>query len=117
MYAEMRRYHPDFARVELAPGVTATLVRNMRRSWFDGAAKAARLEGCTPHVLRHTAVSQGASVLAIQRMLGHDKPSTTLIFYSDLFDDDLDDVAARLDAARTSFSAAYEPGFWGRPAA
>ncbi|WP_288048046.1 cytochrome P450 [Nocardia sp.] len=25
-YAEMRRYHPDFARVELAPGVIATLV-------------------------------------------------------------------------------------------
>ncbi|WP_218024333.1 tyrosine-type recombinase/integrase [Nocardia lijiangensis] len=87
-------------------------VRNMRRSWFDGAAKAAGLEGFTPHELRHTAaslaVSQGASVLAIQRMLGHDKPSTTLDFYSDLFDDDLDDVAARLNAARTSFSAAYE---------
>ncbi len=25
-YAEMRRYHPDFARVELAPGLVATLV-------------------------------------------------------------------------------------------
>lgn len=35
-------------------------------------------------------------------MLGHDKPSTTLDYYADLFDDDLDDVAARLDAARTN---------------
>jgi hypothetical protein len=50
-------------------------------------------------------VSQGASVLALQRMLGHDKPSTTLDFYADLFDDDLDDVATRLDSARTGFAA------------
>lgn len=53
------------------------------------------------------AVSQGASVLAVQRMLGHDKPSTTLDVYSDLFDDDLEEVAARLDAARESYSTAY----------
>ena len=81
-------------------------VRNMRRDWFDLAALAAGLEGLTPHELRHTAaslaVAAGASVLAVQRMLGHDKPSTTLDVYSDLFDADLDDVASRLDAARTS---------------
>ncbi|WP_029904007.1 tyrosine-type recombinase/integrase [Nocardia brasiliensis] len=86
-------------------------VRNMRRAWWNGAAKAAGLEGLTPHELRHTAaslaVSQGASVLALQRMLGHDKPSTTLDVYADLFDDDLDDVAARLDSARTDFATAY----------
>ncbi|MEU4433292.1 hypothetical protein ACH474_21590 [Nocardia rhamnosiphila] len=44
-------------------------------------------------------------MLALQRMLGHDKPSTTLDFYADLFDDDLDDVARRLDSARTGFAA------------
>ncbi|APE33190.1 hypothetical protein BOX37_03530 [Nocardia mangyaensis] len=38
-------------------------------------------------------------------MLGHDKPSTTLDFYSDLFDDDLDDVATKLDSARKGFAA------------
>ncbi|MBH0781548.1 tyrosine-type recombinase/integrase [Nocardia bovistercoris] len=76
----------------------------MHRSRLDGAARTAGLEGVTPHELRHAAaspaVSRGASVLAMQRMLGHAKPSATLNFYSDLFDDD---VAARLDAARTSF--------------
>ncbi|WP_172456804.1 tyrosine-type recombinase/integrase [Nocardia farcinica] len=86
-------------------------VRNMRRAWWDGAAKAAGLEGLTPHEMRHTAaslaVSNGASVLALQRMLGHDKPSTTLDFYADLFDDDLDEVACKLDAARAGFAAAY----------
>lgn len=79
-------------------------VRNMRRSWFDRAARDAGVPGLTPHELRHTAasiaVSAGASVLAVQRMLGHDKPSTTLNVYSDLFDHDLDDLADRLSAAR-----------------
>jgi integrase len=59
----------------------------------------------TPHDLRHTAaslaVSAGANVKALQRMLGHAKASMTLDTYADLFDDDLDAVAASLDAAIT----------------
>jgi integrase len=57
----------------------------------------------TPHDLRHTAaslaVSAGANVKAVQRMLGHAKASMTLDVYADLFDADLDDVAVSLDAA------------------
>ena len=57
----------------------------------------------TPNDLRHTAaslaVSAGANVKAVQRMLGHAKASMTLDVYADLFDEDLDGVAARLDAA------------------
>lgn len=57
----------------------------------------------TPHDLRHTAaslaVSAGANVKAVQRMLGHAKASMTLDVYADLFDTDLDEVAASLDAA------------------
>jgi integrase len=57
----------------------------------------------TPHDLRHTAaslaVSAGANVKAVQRMLGHAKASMTLDTYADLFDEDLDTVAANLDAA------------------
>ena len=45
------------------------------------------------------AVSAGANVKAVQRMLGHAKASMTLDVYADLFDDDLDGVAASLDAA------------------
>lgn len=75
-------------------------VRNMRRAWFDDAVKAAGVGPLTPHELRHTAASLavkvGASVLSVQRMLGHAKPSITLDTYSDLFDMDLDDVSARL---------------------
>jgi integrase len=51
--------------------------------------------------LRHTAaslaVSACANVKAIQRMLGHAKASMTLDMYADLFDDDLEAVADRLD--------------------
>ena len=57
----------------------------------------------TPHDLRHTAaslaVSVGANVKAVQRMLGHAKASMTLDVYTDLFDEDLDGVACKLDAA------------------
>ncbi len=56
----------------------------------------------SPHGLRHTAaslaISAGANVLALQRMLGHAKASMTLDTYSDLFDGDLDSVAGALDA-------------------
>ncbi|MGA5543517.1 tyrosine-type recombinase/integrase [Mycobacterium sp. NPDC051198] len=57
----------------------------------------------TPHDLRHTAaslaISAGANVKAVQRMLGHAKASMTLDTYADLFDTDLDAVAFNLDEA------------------
>jgi integrase len=60
-----------------------------------------------PHELRHTAaslaVSSGAIVKAVQRMLGHASAALTPHRYADLFDDDLDAVADRLDVvARTA---------------
>ncbi|HEX6077269.1 MAG TPA: site-specific integrase [Micromonosporaceae bacterium] len=77
-------------------------VRGARRSWFDQVVKRAGLpKGFHPHELRHTAaslaVSAGANVKAVQRMLGHAKASMTLDVYADLFDDDLEAVADRLD--------------------
>lgn len=56
----------------------------------------------TPHDLRHTAaslaVSAGANVKSVQRMLGHASAAMTLDVFADLFDDDLDAVANALDA-------------------
>lgn len=43
------------------------------------------------------AVSAGANVKAVQRMLGHASAAMTLDVYADLFEDDLDVVAGRLD--------------------
>jgi integrase len=74
-----------------------------RNGWFDPAAAEIGLDGLTPHELRHTAaslaVSAGANVKAVQRMLGHASASITLDVYADLFDDDLDAVAIALDNA------------------
>lgn len=60
----------------------------------------------TPHDLRHTAaslaISAGANVKAVQRMLGHASAAMTLDTYADLFDDDLDNVADALDRAAES---------------
>lgn len=68
----------------------------------------------TPRDLRHTAaslaVSAGANVLAVQRMLGHRKASMTLDTYADLFDSDLDEVAGHLDhAIRVAQASAAGP--------
>jgi integrase len=56
-----------------------------------------------PHDLRHTAaslaVASGATVKAVQRMLGRASAALTRDVYSDLFDDDLGDLADRMDAA------------------
>jgi hypothetical protein len=80
--------------------------RNARSAWFDAAARAIGEPGFTPHELRHTAASlaikAGANVKAVQRMLGHASAAMTLDRYADLFDDDLDDVADRLDALRAA---------------
>jgi len=76
---------------------------NFRREVFDDAAVAVGLKGLTPHELRHMAaslaVSSGANLKAVQRMLGHASAAMTLDVYSGLFDDDLDGLADRMDEA------------------
>ena len=87
---------------------------NWRTRVFEPAVKKCQradesFPSITPHDLRHSAaslaVSAGANVKAVQRMLGHVKASMTLDVYADLFDEDLDSVAVNLDAAIRS--AAY----------
>ncbi|HEY0260907.1 MAG TPA: site-specific integrase [Lacisediminihabitans sp.] len=60
----------------------------------------------TLHDLRHTAaspaISAGANVKAVQRMLGQASAAMTLDTYADLFDDDLDAVAMSLNAAKAN---------------
>lgn len=88
-----------------APRGGVIFLRNWRKRVFDPAADAAGLTPLSPHELRHTAaslaVAVGANVKAVQRMLGHASAAMTLDTYSGLFEDDLDDVAARLDGAAT----------------
>jgi len=76
-------------------------LRNFRRRTFDPAVATIGMDGLTVHELRHTAaslaVSAGANVKTVQRLLGHASAAMTLDVYSGLFDDDLDAVAERLN--------------------
>ncbi|TFD48720.1 site-specific integrase [Cryobacterium sp. Hh11] len=87
--------------------------------WFEHAVKRCQnidpnFPKITPHDLRHTAaslaISAGANVKAVQRMLGHASAAMTLDTYADLFEDDLDDVSDRLDAARAESVVGFS---WG----
>lgn len=53
--------------------------------------------------LRHSpvsfAVAHGANVYAVQRMVGHSKPSITLDVYGELWDDSQEQLATKLDGA------------------
>lgn len=86
------------------PSVRGTPLRNRnwRRDVFDSAVAMLRLK-ITPHNLRDTAASlaiqEGASVVAVARLLGHESAATTLNHYAGLFPTDLDDIASRLNAA------------------
>ncbi|EFL94099.1 tyrosine-type recombinase/integrase [Mobiluncus curtisii] len=76
------------------------------RLHFDMAALAVGQAGLHIHDLRHTAatlaVSAGANVKSVQRMLGHSSASLTLDVYADLFEPDLGDVAGALSRMRQS---------------
>jgi integrase len=91
------------------------LVAPTHGGWFEYAIKRAQtvdrtFPRLTPHDLRHTAaslaISAGANVKAVQRMLGHASEAMTLDVYADLFDDDLDAVAVALNQARIISSVA-----------
>jgi hypothetical protein len=80
--------------------------------WFAGARRrSVRADSTFPpestiHDLRHTAaslaISAGANVKAVQRLLGHASAAMTLDTCADLFEDDWNAVAGALDHARAS---------------
>jgi integrase len=96
-----------------APDGGVLRLNNYRSRVFDPAVKAVGLTGLTPHGLRHTAASlaveSGANVKAVQRMLGHASAAMTLDVYAGLFDDDLDGLLARMDAAAEAAAANLRP--------
>jgi integrase len=73
------------------------------RQLFDPAAKDIGVPGLVPHELRHScaslAIAEGANVLAVQRLLGHETATMTLDTYGHLFSDDLTRVAKSLNTA------------------
>ncbi len=70
---------------------------------FDQAVAKLGLEGVTPHTLRHTAgslaLASGASVVTVQKLLGHRNATTTMNVYSHMLPDDFDNLSAAMDVA------------------
>ena len=85
-----------------APGGGLIRHGNWRRRVFDPAVAGAGLGELHPHELRHTAtslaISEGASIKAVQAMLGHARASITLDRYGHLYPAELATVTGRLDA-------------------
>lgn len=86
------------------------LTLGQARYSFQKACSA--VPGCSGlrlHDLRHTcaslAISTGANVKVVQKLLGHKTAVLTLDRYGHLFPDDLDAVAAAFDAAATTADA------------
>jgi hypothetical protein len=75
----------------IASAGTSLRLRNRPRAVFDPAVRSARLDAFTPQDLRHTAaslaVSSGASVRSVQRVLGAASAAMPLDVDSGLFDD------------------------------
>ncbi|MFE3255191.1 tyrosine-type recombinase/integrase [Nocardia sp. NPDC059091] len=69
---------------------------------FDQATQAVGVTGMVPQGLCHTAaslaISAGANIKVVQRMLGHKTATLTLDLYGHLFADDLDAVATAMNA-------------------
>jgi len=88
------------------PSATGRVLRvnKFRAAGFDEAVKTLNLGDFTPKDLRDAAASfaiaSGASVKAVQSMLGHRTATMTLDRYAALWPDELDEVAERIDAAR-----------------
>jgi integrase len=74
-----------------------------KRIWRPARQAACVPDGLRIHDLRHTCaallIAQGASPKAIQAHLGHSSIQVTFDRYGHLFPEDLEDLAARLDAA------------------
>ena len=79
----------------------------MPRDWFalrlEKASAAVGVADVTPHILRHTtgslALASGASVVTVQKLLGHQSAITTMNVYAHQLPDDFDNLAEAMDRA------------------
>lgn len=120
MPAQLVGYHRDWIRErhigdddllfseEDGGYLTPQSVGKGHHGWWARALEKSGLEPMPVHDLRHTAasiaVSSGANVKALQRMLGHKSAAMTLDTYADLFDSDLMNVAAAINARIPAFA-------------
>ena len=89
------------ALVFTAPRGGPVRLNNFRSRVFASAAERIGKPELVPHDLRDTAaslaISSGASIKAVQRMLGHASAKMTLDVYGSLFEEDLETLADRIE--------------------
>jgi integrase len=96
---------PDDPDALVFPDANGDMIDDARfRYVFSAWVKSAGLDGhLTPNDLRHSAASfaiaHGATVYAVQRMLGHARASITLDTYAELWDESQEELATVLDVA------------------
>jgi integrase len=88
----------------LFPAPEGGAMRNSYFRWrFDKACAGSGLTGISPKTLRHTAgslaLASGASVVTVQRLLGHQDATTTLRVYSHMMPDDFGNLAVAMNTA------------------
>ena len=75
---------------------------NFKNRFFEPAIKASGIPRITFHDLRHTAascaISMGANILVVSKMLGHSDPSVTLNYYGHMYQEDQLKLAQDIDA-------------------
>jgi integrase len=86
-------------------------LHNIRRRWWRQAVgNSGAPTGLSPHELRHSAaslsISAGASIKAVQKMLGHKSATLTLDRCGHLHPDELQGVADRLDSLHAAAECA-----------
>jgi len=107
LVAHLERFSdPRAPKALMFPSETGRMIdaHNWRARVFQPAsARAGVNHGLGPNDLRHTAVawaiSLGADVYSVQRMVGHAKPSITLDTYGYMWDGSQQQLAERMDAA------------------
>ena len=84
-----------------------------RYAFTKAATAVGGIDGVRLHDLRHTcaslAISAGANVKVVQKLLGHKSAVLTLDKYGHLFPDDLDAVANAFDAAAQTTAGGRQP--------
>jgi integrase len=105
---------PD-ALVFTAPKGGLLRTSNFRRDVWHPACKGSGMpEGLLVHDLRDTAASlmiaSGGSIKAVQRALGHASAKMTLDTYGGLFEEDLEDLADRLEVRALDRSDPHDRG-------
>jgi integrase len=108
--------HPDEPAVASPNGALLRSNNWRRHAHWSLALRTTNLAPLTIHDLRHTYASlarkSGADLRYVQKTMGHSTPTVTANIYSDLYSDELDQVATNLD--RLHITEAVKPSVTGQ---